>query len=141
MKRVAKSLVLVALMLTIALPLAADEKKAKKERKKRPSAAAAFLKRIAKAELSEEKIAKIKEIAAKLQPKVAELTKKAGLTPDQRKARGVAQKEAKAAGLKGKEAQAAIAKATNLTDDQKKALAEAQAARRCRAPAQIRGRA
>ncbi len=130
MKRVAKSLVLVALMLTVALPLAADEKKAKKERKKRPSAAAAFLKRVAKAELTEEQVAKIKEIAAGLQEKVAAATKKAGLTAEQRKARAAAQKKAKADGLKGKEAQAAVAQATNLSQDQKEALGEAQAARR-----------
>ncbi|MCH7728295.1 MAG: Spy/CpxP family protein refolding chaperone [Planctomycetes bacterium] len=129
MKRVAKSLVLVALMLAVALPLAADEKKAKKERKKRPSAAAAFLKRVAKAELTEEQVAEVNKIAAGLQDKIAAATKNVGLTAEQRKARAAASKKAKADGLKGKEAQAAIAKATNLTQQQLEAQAKVRAAR------------
>ena len=73
----------------------------------RPGAAAAFLKRVEKAGLSEEQVAKVKEIAASYKDKLAA----AKLSKEQQAARTAALKKAKADGLDRKATQAAVAEA------------------------------
>ena len=69
MKRVAKNLLRLGLVLAVAAPLnAADEKKKKKKRQ--PNLAAQTIKKFAKAELTEEQQGKVKELAAAHAPKL-----------------------------------------------------------------------
>ncbi|MEQ8789025.1 MAG: hypothetical protein RIC55_22120 [Pirellulaceae bacterium] len=138
MKTILKSFVLVALALVVAAPLsAADEKKAdaKKPAAKKPAEGKrdgggqvvnAVLKKFAAAELSDDQVAKIKEIAKEYAPKLAAVRQKQGLSKDQQAAMKAAREKAQADGLKGKAAAEAVAKAVELSDDQKAARAEIQ---------------
>jgi colicin import membrane protein len=147
MKTLLKSVVLVALALAVAAPLSAGEGEKKAEgkkpaakkadgakkaaakkaagKKRAPGAQAvnALLKRLSAAELSDEQVAKIKEIAAEYAPKLVEARQKQGLSKEQQAAMKEARAKAKADGLKGKAAAEAVAKAVNLSDDQKAAQA------------------
>jgi len=142
MKTMLKSVVLVALALAVAAPLSAGEKEKKAEgkkpaakkadgakkaaaKKRAPGAQAvnALLKRLSAAELSDEQVAKIKEIGKEYAPKLAEARQKQGLTKEQQAAMKEAREKAKADGLKGKAAAEAVANAVNLSDDQKAAQA------------------
>ena len=101
----------------------------KQNKQKKPTAigaklAEATIKRMAKAELTEEQIASIKKLAAEVSPKMNALRKKANLTPEQMKAVQTARAKSKAAGIKGKEANAAADAAGKFTDEQAKILAE-----------------
>ena len=101
----------------------------KQNKKNKPTAIGAKLaettiKRMAKAELTEEQIASIKKRAAEVSPKMNALRKKANLTPEQMKAVQTARAKSKAAGIKGKEANAAADAAGKFTDEQAKILAE-----------------
>ena len=101
----------------------------KQNKKNKPTAIGAKLaettiKRMAKAELTEEQIASIKKLAAEVSPKMNALRKKANLTPEQMKAVQTARAKSKAAGIKGKEANAAADAAGKFTDEQTKILAE-----------------
>jgi hypothetical protein len=101
----------------------------KQNKKNKPTAIGAKLaettiKRMAKAELTEEQIASIKKLAAEVSPKMNALRKKANLTPEQMKAVQTARAKSKAAGIKGKEANAAADAAGKFTDEQAKILAE-----------------
>ena len=151
MKTIVKSCGLVLLALVIAAPLSADDKKPAKEGAKKAAAKegakkdaakkdapkrrggnqllAATLKRLAKAELSEEQVASIKKLGAEHLAKIAEATKKGRLSKEQQQARAAARKKGQADGLKGKELQAAVNAAAELTDEQKAALAAAGEAR------------
>lgn len=128
MKRIVNSCLIVALLLAIAAPLSAADKKKKKKGKRSP--AAYILNQLKKAELTDEQEVKVKALIAEYGPKIAEASKKAALTKEQREARSAAQKQAKADGKKGKAAREAINAAANLSDDQKAALKEAQGLRR-----------
>ncbi len=127
MKRFAKTMLLLGLVLAVASPLsAADEKKKKKKRQ--PNLAAQTIKRFAKAELTDEQQTKVKALAAEHAPKINAARKKAALSDEQKAARTKAIKDNKAAGKKGKEARAAVAAASKLTEAQKAALEETRKA-------------
>lgn len=125
MKNLLKSLVLVCLAVAIALPLSAEDEKKKKKKggdKARQSALANLVKQIkSKVDLTDEQGAKIKELLADAQPKLAEANKVIG---KKRRELGEARKKAIADGKKGKEAQAAAEEAVGLTADEKAALAK-----------------
>jgi hypothetical protein len=101
----------------------------KQNKQKKPTAIGAKLaettiKRMAKAELTEEQVASIKKLAAAVSPKINALRKKANLTPEQTKAVQAARAKSKADGVKGKEAIAAADAAGKYTEEQTKILAE-----------------
>ena len=124
MKRVVRTVLALFVVAVIALPLAAAEKE-KKERKgpRKQDPAAAILKKLEKAELTEEQVAKIKQLAAAVAEKTKEASAKAALT-DQQKA---AMKKAREEGKKGED----LKKAVTLTEAQQaaaKVVSEAQGA-------------
>jgi len=82
------------------------------------------LKRLAKAELTEEQVKKVKELAAEYAPKLAAARKKGvdALPPEVRKARAEAMNKAKEAGKKPSE----VVTAFKLTPEQQEAMNIAQ---------------
>ncbi len=119
MKSVARVFVLLSLVVAVAVPLNAGDKDKKAEVKKgdvkkgdaqkegkkgakRPSLAQQTLKRFAKAELTEEQVKKIQDLAAEHGPKIQAARKKYASTipKEQRKARAEAIKKARAEGKK-----------------------------------------
>lgn len=101
----------------------------KQNKQKKPTAIGARLaentiKRMAKAELTEEQVASIKKLAAAVSPKMNALRKTANVTPEQTKAVQAARAKSKADGIKGKEATAAADAAGKYTEEQTKILAE-----------------
>lgn len=123
MTPVARTLTLIVLALAVAAPLGAAEKK-KKQAGKQADPSARILKRLEKAELSEDQVAQIKELAAEHAPKLAEAEAKLDLTREQRRARREALKESRAEGIEGKKAMKAGVAAMNLSDEQKEAMVE-----------------
>jgi len=117
MKNVARVVLSLVLIAVVAMPLTAQEKKGKKKAPQ-AGAAALVLKRLEKAELTDEQVAKVKELAAAVQEKLNAARAKAELTDEQK----AAMKTAREAGKKQDEIDA-VAK---LTDDQKAALKEAR---------------
>ena len=122
-----RNLMLLSLVLLVAAPLAAAEEKAKKAKGKGAANAGIFA-NIAKLDLNAEQKEKLAAVKKTFGPKLTELRKKAGLSAETRKARAAAQKEATEKGLKGKDRQEFLDSKSNLTDDQKKAVAEMAAA-------------
>jgi hypothetical protein len=108
-------------MVVVAAPLAAQQQNKKK---KQPTLAQRTLKRFAKAELTEEQTAKIKELAAKAEPGLAAAKKKAALTAEQRTAMAAARKKGTDEGLKNKALRDATQAAAKLTDEQKAGVTE-----------------
>jgi Spy/CpxP family protein refolding chaperone len=125
MKRVASVLLSLLLAAIIAMPLLADDepKKRPKRAPKKPDPAAMILKRLEKAELTEEQIAKVKELAAKIPPG------QEGLNPEQKKALAEAMKKAKAEGKTREEIEKIRQSVVQLTEEQKAAMKKAQEAR------------
>lgn len=121
------SLVLAAV---IAAPVLADGEQAKKKKRapKKFDPAAMVLRKLEKAELTEEQVAKIKKLYAGVADKIKAARDKANLTPEQKKARAEAMKKAKEEGKKGKEMMEAVRAAAELTPEQKAAMGEAQKA-------------
>lgn len=124
MTPVARTLTLIVLALAVAAPLEAAEKKNKKQAGNQGDPSARILKRLEKAELSEEQTAKIKELGAEYAPKLAEAQEKLGLTREQKRARRQALQENRAEGIEGKKAMKAAVAAMNLTDEQQEAMTE-----------------
>jgi hypothetical protein len=120
MKRITSQLLVILLMAAVAAPLAAQQQK----KKKQPTLAERTLKRFAKAELTEEQTAKIKELATAAEPTLTAAKKKAALTAEQRQAMTAARKKGTDDGAKGKALREAVQAAANLTDEQKAGLAE-----------------
>jgi len=123
MKRITSQLLVILLLAAVAAPLAAQQQK----KKKQPTLAERTLKRFAKAELTEEQTAKIKELATAAEPKLTAAKKKAALTAEQRQAMTAARKKGTDDGAKGKALREAVQAAANLTDEQKAGLAEQRA--------------
>ncbi len=121
MKRMTSQLLVILLMVVVAAPLAAQQQNKKK---KQPTLAQRTLKRFAKAELTEEQTAKIKELAAKAEPGLAAAKKKAALTAEQRTAMAAARKKGTDEGLKNKALRDATQAAAKLTDEQKAGVTE-----------------
>lgn len=122
-----KNLLLLVLAVAIAAPVLAGQDKEKKKRgPKKPDPGAMILKKLEKAELTEEQIAKIKELSAAVADKIIAAREKANLTAEQKKARAEAMKKAKEEGKTGKEMMKAIQAAAELTPEQKSAMDEAR---------------
>ena len=125
MNRTLQIVCVVALAAVIALPAAAQEKKKKKKRGERqPQQIALVMKKLEAANVGEEHIAKVKEVAKELAPKFQELNAKRreAIGPDTMKKMAEARKAAVEAGKKGKEAQAAAMDV--LSDKQKETMKE-----------------
>jgi Spy/CpxP family protein refolding chaperone len=117
MRTTSKTILLLTLVLAVAAPLSAADKKKKKPGKKAPVAV-----QVPKGiELSEEQKQKVAELNKKYAPQLVEARKKIGLSKEQRQARAEAFKKARADGKKGKEIREAANAAAKLTDDQKAA--------------------
>lgn len=131
MFQVVRPMLLLALVAALLIAPAVAQEKGKKK-KKRGGAGntplAAVLQKAKTSDLSEETLAKIKDLVEKHQPAYMEARKKvaAVLSADVRKARNEARKKAQDEGKKGKELQAAVAAAVKLTDEQKKEVDAAQ---------------
>ncbi|HEX5035431.1 MAG TPA: hypothetical protein VFW62_13205, partial [bacterium] len=113
-------------MALVSFALAQDAKKGKKA-KGGGDPIAGIKAKLAGLDLGADQKEKIDKIIAEQGPKVKAAADKvnSSLTAEQRKARNEAQKAAKAAGKKGKEAQDDALAAMKLTDQEKKAFAEA----------------
>jgi len=121
MKRVALNLLSLTLALIITAPLfAADKKKS--------NLTASVLRKLDKAKLTEEQVAKIKELTAKVAERTATARKRAVYTPEQMKARKEALAKARSEGKKGKELSAALKNAVKFTPAQVAAVREIQTA-------------
>ncbi len=94
----------------------------RKARKAQRSASAQLLKQLEPVGLTDDQVAKIKEIGAKAQTELKAAREKAGITPELQKKLAEAQKSMKDSELKGKERMAAIHKAAGLTEAQAVAL-------------------
>jgi len=119
MQQLMKKLTLAVLALAIAIPLAAQDKKNKKGG---ANPLANFVKKAKEANLSEEQLKKVEELAAEYGKKITAANAKLG---DAGPARAKARKAAVAEGKKGKDLQAAVDAAVKLTDEQKAAVKEA----------------
>jgi hypothetical protein len=134
MNRLFKLCTVVALAMLVAAPALADDDAKKKKRKKgKPaagrSAGAQLMKRLEKAEITDEQKGKIKEIVAKYSAQLQEASKAvaAVIGAEGRKKMAAASKKAREAGKKGKEAQAAAMAALGLSDADLAKFKEAQA--------------
>ena len=115
MKNVVRTMVPLLLVAIIAMPLAAaDKERKKRKQRKKPDPAASVLKRLEKAELTEEQIAKIKALAVAAAEKTKPIFAKAPLTAEQK----AAMKKAREQGKKGAE----YDKAVGLSDEQRAAI-------------------
>jgi hypothetical protein len=123
------SLVVVALSLLVAAPLAAQEKAKGKKAAAVPQGITAVQKQLEGVGLSEDQSKKVKEIVAEYTPKLQAAQKKVGdlLTAEQKKARAEAAAKIKAEGTKGKEAATALQAALKITPEQQKAYDAATA--------------
>lgn len=134
MKTALKTVMLVVLAFVVAVPLLcgdASAQKAQKGKKKGKKGGVAQLvnaqtKRLAKAELTDEQTAKIKELAAEYGPKIIAARQKQALTKEQQTAQKEARQKAQADGLKGKALRDAVDKALGLSEEQTAARAEMQ---------------
>jgi len=135
--RMARNVLVLALVLAMAAPLMAQREGRRKEGKRRRPAKVKqeplqfmlgnLLKEI---ELTAEQKAKLEQLKKEMGPKVMEARKKVDsiFTEEQRKARAEAQKAARAAGKTGKEARNAVEAAVKLTEEQKVKFAAARKA-------------
>jgi hypothetical protein len=123
MKNFVYSLMVIALVMVIALPAAAQKKGGKKGAAR--DQVSQIMARLEKLNLDADKMAEIKKLAAKCRETIAEPMK---VVQPVQKALNEAKKKAEADGLKGKQAQAAVDAAVKLTDEQKKARTEIDAA-------------
>ncbi|MCO6459116.1 MAG: hypothetical protein J5I93_27725 [Pirellulaceae bacterium] len=136
MKSLLKSVIVLALVAAVAIPVAAQE--AVKEKKKKPQAGravqavGAMMKKLEAVDLTAEQKEKIKSIAAEYAPKFKEAqgAVAAIVGPEQRKAMAEARKKAQDEGKKGKELQEAVAAAVKLDGAKAEELQKAQAATR-----------
>lgn len=125
-----KSIAVFALVALLAAPSFAqdDEKKKKKGEKNakgRAGAAAQLLKKLEPAGLTEQQVAKIKEMSAKIQKEVKAAREAAGITQEIQKKLAAAQKSARDSKLKGKERMAAVYKEAGISEEQVAALKKA----------------
>ena len=125
--KIALRLVTLALLATCVGSFAADETE-----KKKPKASASIadrsLKRLEAAELTEDQVAKIRELAVAADKKIGDLKAAAALTDEQKAAQKTATQAAKDSGKDKKEARAAVSAALKLTDAQTEAQKGAKAA-------------
>lgn len=120
-----KTLTAFALAAMISVPcLAADEEKGKKRRgrKGQQNAATQLLKQLEEVGLTEEQVAKAKELGKAAAAKMKELRDSAGISNELTKKRAEVMKAMKESGKKGKELAAAINKEAGFSDAQAAAL-------------------
>lgn len=131
MKSAARFLLTFALAACIVSPLAAGEGKAEKKAEKKGQARRAVqVVRVPKSvELTDEQKTQVAAINKEFAPKLMEAQKKLRsiLTDEQRKSQQAAMKSIRESKLKGKERAKALAEALNLTDEQKKQMADVRA--------------
>lgn len=127
MRSVSKVLLMLALVALIAAPVMAKEGKRKRPAKGRHAGVMAQLsKKLQALDLTEDQVAKLKELKEKFGPEMAELQAKAKPTAEQREAMKEAKQKADAAGKKGKELRQALQAAMKLTPEQTAARKEMQ---------------
>ncbi|MBT6155416.1 MAG: hypothetical protein HOL01_01730 [Planctomycetaceae bacterium] len=129
MRTAVRTLLTVALAACILSPLSAADDAKKKNKKKGAKKRTVQVVRVPKTlELTGEQKEQVAAINKEFGPKLAEVQKKIRgiLSEDQRKARTAAFKANREAKRKGKEAREAIAAAVDMTDEQKKQMAEVQ---------------
>ncbi|GAB4159668.1 MAG: hypothetical protein Tsb009_36960 [Planctomycetaceae bacterium] len=127
MKKASRIILTCVLALIVATPLmAADQKKAKKKKRKRPVRTFNVVRLPKSIELTADQKEKIAAINKEYAPKLRELAKKSSevITAEQRKARREAFFAARKAGKKGKELRDAVNAASKITDEQKKQMAQ-----------------
>jgi hypothetical protein len=122
--KLAASALLAALLVVPAI--ADDEANGKQKRKRgaRNNAATQFLKQLEPVGLTDDQVAKVKELGKAAWAKMKEIRDDAGITAAVTKKRAEAVKSLKDSDKKGKERQAAINKAAGLSDAQVSALAK-----------------
>ena len=122
-----KCVIAFGLLACATFTLSANAQKEEKKGKKGADPTAQMAKKLESAELTAEQKTKFKAISDEHGPKIKDAMAKVNklLTPEQIKAKQEAQQAAKAAGKKGKEATDAVNEALKLTEEQKKAMADA----------------
>ena len=117
----------------VAAPVFAQDDSATKKKRKgqrdQQNVAMQTIKQLEATKLTDEQIAKIKELAKPVNAKIKGLRDEAGFTPALLKQRADAQKSLKDSGKKGKELQAAINEAAGFTEAQSAAIAKVNEAR------------
>jgi Spy/CpxP family protein refolding chaperone len=106
------------------LPSAAEDEKKKKRQGNRGNnrVVAQFMKQLEPAKLTDEQIAKVKELGKEAMTAMTALRKEVELTPELQKKRAEVMKSMKDSELKGKERAAAINKEAGLSEKQAAAL-------------------
>lgn len=106
------------------LPSAAEDEKKKKRQGNRGNnrVVAQFMKQLEPAKLTDEQIAKVKELGKEAMAAMTALRKEVELTPELQKKRAEVMKSMKDSELKGKERAAAINKEAGLSEKQAAAL-------------------
>lgn len=107
----------------------AEKKKKGKQTRGRQNAAAQLIKQLADVGLTEDQVAKIKELGANVSKEMKSLRETAGITPELMKKRTAAVKAMKESDKKGKELQAAINKEAGFTEAHAEAIKKVNAAR------------
>lgn len=117
----------------VAAPAFAQDDTAKKKKKgqagDQQNVVMQTIKQLEAAKLTDEQVAKIKELGKTANAKLKALRDEAGITTELLKKRADAQKSLKDSGKKGKELQAAINEAAGLTEAQSAAFAKVNEAR------------
>jgi hypothetical protein len=129
MRTAVRTLMTFALAACILSPLSAADDAKKKDKKKGAKKRTVQVVRVPKTiELTGEQKEQVAAINKEFAPKFMEVQKKIRgiLSEDQRKARTAAFKANREAKLKGKKAKEAVDAAVNMTDEQKKQMAEVQ---------------
>lgn len=129
MMRAVRTILSVALLLAVAIPLMAQEGKRKPKGprpKGKPGVQTPMMWMFRGIDLTAEQKEKLQEIQKELGPKFAEIRKEMSgiLTEEQKAAREEAMKKAREAGKRGREMFQAAQEAVKLTDEQKTKMAE-----------------
>lgn len=127
-----KVLSVLALAAIIANPAFSQDDTAEKKKKGnrgRQNASAQMIKQLADVSLTEDQIAKIKELGNKAGAEMKTIRESSGITAELMKKRAAAAKSMKDSDKKGKELQAAINKAAGYTEAHTAAMAKSNAVR------------
>ena len=126
--RTIAALALAALLVAPSIA-ADDDAKGKKKKNARGNAAGQLIKQLEPVGLTEDQIAKIKELGKASTTAMAQVKKDAGITAELMKKRQAAMKELKDSGKKGKELAAAINAKAGISEAQAEALVKANTSR------------
>ncbi len=118
-----RNVFLMAVLSTLlVLPATAQEAKKKGDANANNRLVAQFLKQLEPAKLTDEQVAKAKELGKEMNAKMTELRKEAGITAELQKKRTEVIKKMQDSELKGKERMDAINKEVGLTEEQAAAM-------------------